>query len=78
MIQPMIETLGHTVQLIPAQHVKPSTLDIETDANGSIAIIKASLRLNLRFVTIKTTHQQGILRFRHSRGLHLLGYANMS
>ena len=54
------ETLGHTVKLIPAQHVKPFTRGNKTDANDAVAIIEASGRPNLRFVPVKTTHQQDI------------------
>jgi len=54
------EALGHTVKLIPAQHVKPFTRGNKTDANDAVAIIEASNRPNLRFVPIKTTHQQDI------------------
>ncbi|MGK0374066.1 MAG: transposase [Arenicella sp.] len=54
------EALGHTVKLIPAQHVKPFTRGNKTDANDAIAIIEAFFRPNLRFVPIKTTYQQDI------------------
>jgi len=54
------EALGHTVKLIPAQHVKPFTRGNKTDANDALAIIEASSRPNLRFVPIKTTYQQDI------------------
>ena len=54
------EALGRIVKLIPAQHVKPFTRGNKTDANDAIAIIEASTRPNLRFVPIKTTHQQDI------------------
>lgn len=54
------ERYGHTVKLIPAQHVKPFTRGNKTDANDALAIIEASFRPNLRFVPIKTTHQQDI------------------
>lgn len=54
------ERFGHTVKLIPAQHVKPFTRGNKTDANDAIAIIEASARPNIRFVPIKTTHQQDI------------------
>jgi transposase len=52
--------MGHSVKLIPAQHVKPFTRGNKTDANDALAIIEASNRPNLRFVPIKTTHQQDI------------------
>ncbi len=54
------EQMGHTVSLIPAQHVKPFTRGNKTDANDAIAIIEASQRPNLRFVPMKTAHQQDI------------------
>jgi len=54
------ETHGHKVQLIPAQHVKPFTRGNKTDANDSIAIIEASQRPNLKFVPVKSIHQQDI------------------
>jgi transposase len=54
------ERYGHTVKLIPAQHVKPFTRGNKTDANDAIAIIEASGRPNLRCVPIKTTAQQDI------------------
>ena len=50
----------HKVQLIPAQHVKPFTRGNKTDANDSVAIIEASQRPNLKFVPIKSIHQQDI------------------
>ena len=50
------ESMGHSVKLIPAQHVKPFTRGNMTDANDALAIIEASHRPNLRFVPIKTTH----------------------
>ena len=54
------EKYSHKVLLIPAQHVKPFTRGNKTDANDAVAIIEASQRPNLRFVPIKTTHQQDI------------------
>jgi len=54
------EKLGHTVLLIPAQHVKPFTRGNKTDANDAIAIIEASQRPDLTFVPIKTITQQDI------------------
>ena len=54
------EKMGHSVLLIPAQHVKPFVRGNKTDANDAIAIIEASQRPNLRFVPMKTMHQQDI------------------
>jgi transposase len=52
--------MGHSVLLIPAQHVKPFVRGNKTDANDAVAIIEASQRPNLGFVPMKTTHQQDI------------------
>jgi len=54
------EALGHTVRLIPAQHVKPFTRGNKTDANDAIAIIEAAQRPNMIDVPVKTQHQQDI------------------
>jgi len=54
------EKLGHTVLLIPAQHVKPFTRGNKIDANDAIAIIEASQRPDLTFVPTKTIIQQDI------------------
>lgn len=51
---------GHTVKLIPAQHVTPFTRGNKNDANDAVAIVEASGRPNLRFVEVKTTSQQDI------------------
>jgi len=54
------EGYGHKALLIPAQHVKPFTRGNKTDANDAVAIIEAAQRPNLRFVPVKTIHQQDI------------------
>ena len=40
--------------------MKPFTRGNKTDANDAVAIIEAAQRPNLRFVPIKTLHQQDI------------------
>ena len=52
--------LGHDVNLIPAQHVKPFVRGNKNDRNDAFAIAEASQRPYIRFVPIKTTHQQEI------------------
>jgi transposase len=59
-----VQSPGHTVKLIQAQYVKPFTHGNKTDAK---AIIEASFRLNLRFVPIKTRHQQDAQSLHHVR-----------
>ncbi len=54
------QDMGHTVNLIPAQHVKPFVRGNKTDNNDAIAIAEASLRPNMRFVPVKSLHQQDI------------------
>jgi transposase len=54
------EQYGHTVKLVPAQHVKPFVRGNKNDANDAIAIAEASLRPNMKFVRIKTLEQQDI------------------
>ena len=54
------EQYGHTVKLIPAQHVKPFVRGNKNDVNDAIAIGEASLRPNMKFVRVKTVEQQDI------------------
>jgi len=55
-----LSNLGHDVKLIPAQHVKPFVRGNKNDRNDAFAIAEASQRPYIRFVPIKTTHQQEI------------------
>jgi transposase len=56
----VFEQYGHTVKLIPAQHVKPFVRGNKNDANDAVAIAEASLRPNMKFVRVKTVEQQDI------------------
>ncbi|MCF2924242.1 IS110 family transposase, partial [Pseudoalteromonas sp. DL2-H1] len=58
---------GHQVQLIPAQHVTPFVRGNKNDKNDCMAIYEASLRPNIRFVPVKTEHQQAILALHRYR-----------
>jgi transposase len=51
---------GHDVKLIPAQHVTPFVRGNKNDHNDAFAITEASQRPYIRFVPIKTEHQQEI------------------
>ena len=62
-----IERLGHTVKLIPAQHVKPFVRGNKNDHNDAFAIVEASQRACIRFVPIKTEHQQEIMALHRIR-----------
>ena len=55
------EEIGHTVKLIPAQHVTPFVRGNKNDKNDALAIYEASLRPHIRFVPIKSEAQQEIL-----------------
>jgi transposase len=52
--------LGHDVKLIPAQHVTPFVRGNKNDYNDAFAITEASQRPYIRFVPVKSEHQQEI------------------
>lgn len=54
------EAMGHTVKLLPAQHVSPFVRGNKSDRNDSVAIAEASRRPNIRTVPIKSVEQQDI------------------
>ena len=60
----VFQTMGHEVNLIPAQHVKPFVRGNKNDHNDAVAIAEASLRPHIRFVPVKTILQQDI-QMRH-------------
>jgi transposase len=55
-----IAKLGHDTKLIHAQHVTPFVWGNKNDHNDAFAIAEASQRDNIRFVPVKTEHQQEI------------------
>jgi transposase len=55
------ESMGHTVHLIPAQHVTPFVRGNKNDSNDTLAIFEASHHPHIRFVPKKTEAQQEIL-----------------
>jgi transposase len=55
-----IAKLGHDTKLIPAQHVTPFVQGNKNDHNDAFAITEANQRPYIRFVPIKTEHQQEI------------------
>lgn len=60
-------SFGHTVKLVPAQHVTPFVRGNKNDKNDCMAIYEASLRPNIRFVPVKTEYQQAILALHRYR-----------
>ncbi len=55
-----LSTLGHTVQLIAPQFVKPYVKSNKNDANDAEAICEAVSRPHMRFVPAKSVEQQDI------------------
>jgi len=55
-----IKELGHTVMLIPAQHVVAFRKGVKNDRNDAEAIAEAAARPSMRSVPVKTTDQQDL------------------
>jgi len=54
------ENMGHTVRLLPAQHVTPFVRGNKSDRNDTVAIAEASRRPNIISVPIKSVARQDI------------------
>lgn len=54
------QEMGHTVRLLPAQHVTPFVRGNKSDRNDTIAIAEASRRPNIIDVPLKSVAQQDI------------------
>lgn len=67
----VFQAMGHEVNLIPAQHVKPFVRGNKNDSNDAVAIAEASLRPNIRFVPVKTILQQDIQARHRIRQRHV-------
>ena len=73
------EAMGHTVKLLPAQHVSPFVRGNKSDKNDAVAIAEASHRPNILPVPIKSLAQQDMqclhrIRERHVK--HRTGLSN--
>lgn len=55
-----LQGMGHRVELIPAQHVKPLVMGNKNDANDARAIAEALGRPKIHFVAVKTQAQQDL------------------
>ncbi len=64
-----LEAFGHSVKLIPAQHVKAFLRGNKNDYNDALAISEAVVRPQMRFVAIKTVEQQDIQALHRLRSL---------
>ena len=62
-----LQALGHTVQLIPPQYVKPFVKRNKNDAADAEAICEAVVRPNMPAVPIKNASQQAILSVHRAR-----------
>lgn len=62
-------SMGYSVRLIPAQHVKAFVRSQKNDANDALAICETACRPGIHFVPIKTTEQQDIKALRNTRQL---------
>lgn len=62
-----LQVLGHTVQLIPPQYVKPFVKRNKNDAADAEAICEAMARPNMPSVPLKTPEQQAILSLHRAR-----------
>src|SRR5688572_8612762 len=65
-----LQSLGHTVRLMPPAYVKPYVKRQKNDATDAEAICEAVTRANMRFVPTKTREQQSCLTLHRTR--HLL------
>ena len=62
-----LQALGHTVQLIPPQYVKPFVKRNKNDAADAEAICEAMMRPNMPAVPVKNGEQQAILSVHRAR-----------
>src|SRR6266705_2177769 len=66
-----LQTLGHTVRLIPPAYVKPYVKRQKNDTADAEAICEAVTRANMRFVATKTPEQQSCLMLHRTRHLFI-------
>ncbi|MFQ6251593.1 IS110 family transposase [Yersinia enterocolitica] len=64
-----LSSMGYSVRLIPALHVKAFVRSQKSDANDALAICEAACRPGIHFVPVKTTEQQDIKALRNTRQL---------
>src|SRR6201989_2891326 len=66
-----LQTLGHTVRLMPPAYVKPYVKRQKNDTTDAEAICEAVTRPNMRFVPTKTVEQQSCLMVHRARHLFI-------
>jgi len=70
--------MGHTVKLVPAQHVKPFVKGNKNDRNDALAICEASLRPDMKFATVKSHEQQDLQMLHRIRQLYVKNKTSVS
>src|ERR1017187_9444471 len=66
-----LQSIGHTVRLMPPAYVKPYVKRQKNDAADAEAICEAVTRVNMRFVATKTPEQQSCLMLHRTRHLFI-------
>ena len=66
-----LQSLGHSVRLMPPAYVKPYVKRHKNDATDAEAICEAVTRPNMRFVATKTPEQQSCLTLHRTRHLFI-------
>src|SRR5580658_1492194 len=66
-----LQSLGHTVRLMPPAYVRPYVKRHNNDATDAEAICEAVTRPNRRFVATKTPEQQSCLTLHRTRHLFI-------
>jgi transposase len=66
-----LQSLGHTVRLMPPAYVKPYVKRQKNDAADAEAICEAVTRPTMRFVATKTPEQQSCLMLHRTRHLFI-------
>ena len=66
-----LQTLGHTVRLMPPAYVKPYVKRQKNDTADAEAICEAVTRANMRFVPTKSPEQQSGLMLHRTRHLFI-------
>jgi transposase len=66
-----LQSLGHTVRLMPPAYVKPYVKRQKNDVADAEAICEAVTRANMRFVETKTPEQQSCLMLHRTRHLFI-------
>ena len=64
-----LQALGHKVQLIPPQYVRPFVKTNKNDAADAEAICEAVMRPTMRFAPAKSAEQQSVLMLHRAREL---------